>query len=160
MCGDVWLSKIFRLISVVVIIAFMTSGCIDQGSVTVKEFDEKIKNIGDISTLKKEDAKGLEDLYKINKVELTDFALYTSKYKDNPEEILVLKVKYLSSINELRYKIQKRLNERANDFKGSSPEKYKLIKNSLLQDRQNFIIFVISKDKSKVEKAFDKMVKN
>ncbi|KOF57064.1 MULTISPECIES: DUF4358 domain-containing protein [Clostridium] len=154
------MSKIFRLISVVVIIIFMTSGCIDQGSVTVKEFDEKIKNIGDISTLKKEDAKGLEDLYKINKVELTDFALYTSKSKDNPEEILVLKVKYLSSINELRYKIQKRLNERANDFKGSSPEKYKLIKNSLLQDRQNFIIFVISKDKSKVEKAFDKMVKN
>jgi hypothetical protein len=143
-----------------VVIIFITSGCISQGSVTVSDFDQKLKTIGDISSLKKEDAKGLERLYGINKTELEDFVLYTSKSKNSSEEILVLKVKYLSSIGDLRYRIEKRLNVQAEKFKESSPEEYKIIKNDLLEDRQNFIVFVISKDKAAIEKQFHKMVQN
>lgn len=154
------MKKIFSIVGIMIVIIFITSGCVSQGSVTVSDFDQKIKVIGDISNLKKEDAKGLEKLYGINKTELEDFALYTSKSKDNAEEILVLKVKYLSSIGDLRYRIQKRLNIQADKFKESSPEEYKLIKNDLLEDRQNFIVFVISKNKSAIEKQFHKMVQN
>lgn len=150
--------RIFRLLSIIFVIIFVTTGCIDQGSVSVKSLDQQIETSCDMSNLKKGDSKELEKLYKINKVELQDFVLYTSKSKNNAEEILVLKVKYLSSIGELRYKIEKRLNEQADKFKKSSPKEYKLIKNDLLQDRQNFIIFVISKDKSNIEKKFNEVV--
>lgn len=154
------MKKIFSIVSVMIIIIFITSGCVSQGSVTVNDFDQKLKTIGDISNLKKEDAKGLEKLYGINKTELEDFVLYTSKSKDSAEEILVLKVKYLSSIGDLRYRIEKRLNVQADKFRESSPEEYKIIKNDLLEDRQNFMVFVISKDKAAIEKQFHKMVQN
>jgi len=154
------LKKIFSIVGIMIVIIFITSGCVSQGSVTVSDFDQKLKAIGDISNLKKEDAKGLEKLYGINKTELEDFVLYTSKSKDNAEEILVLKVKYLSSIGDLRYRIQKRLNVQTDKFKEGSPEEYKLIKNDLLEDRQNFIVFVISKNKAAIEKQFHKMVQN
>jgi len=154
------LKKIFSIVGIMIVIIFITSGCVSQGSVTVSDFDQKLKAIGDISNLKKEDAKGLEKLYSINKTELEDFVLYTSKSKDNAEEILVLKVKYLSSIGDLRYRIQKRLNVQTDKFKEGSPEEYKLIKNDLLEDRQNFIVFVISKNKAAIEKQFHKMVQN
>lgn len=134
------MKKIFSIVGIMIVIIFITSGCVSQGSVTVSDFDQKLKAIGDISNLKKEDAKGLEKLYGINKTELEDFVLYTSKSKDNAEEILVLKVKYLSSIGDLRYRIQKRLNVQTDKFKEGSPEEYKLIKNDLLEDRQNFIL--------------------
>lgn len=154
------MKKIFSIVGIMIVIIFITSGCVSQGSVTVSDFDQKLKAIGDISNLKKEDAKGLEKLYGINKTELEDFVLYTSKSKDNAEEILVLKVKYLSSIGDLRYRIQKRLNVQTDKFKEGSPEEYKLIKNDLLEDRQNFIVFVISKNKAAIEKQFHKMVQN
>lgn len=141
-------------------IIFITSGCVSQGSVTVNDFDQKLKTIVDISNLKREDAKGLEKLYGINKTELEDFVLYTSKSEDSAEEILVLKVKYLSSISDLRYRMEKRLNVQAKKFKEISPEEYKIVKNDLLEDRQNFIIFAISKDKSAIQKQFHKMVQN
>lgn len=154
------MKKIFSIVSILIVIILITSGCVSQGSVTVKDFDQKLRTIGDISSLKKEDAKGLEKLYGINKTELEDFVLYTSKSKDSAEEILVLKVKYLSSISDLRYRMEKRLNVQAKKFEESSPEEYKIIKNRLMEDRQNFIIFVISKDKVKIQNQFHKMVQN
>lgn len=156
------MKKIFQIVSILIAIIFITSGCgnISVGSVTVKDFDQKLRTISDISKLKKEDAKGLEKLYNINKTELEDFVLYTSKSKDNAEEILVLKVKYLSSINEVEERIKKRINTKNKDFKEISPKEYRLIKNNLMEDRQNFVIFIVSKDKTKIEKAFNKMVKS
>lgn len=154
------MKKIFSIVSIMIAIIVITSGCVSQGSVTVNDFDQKLKTIGDISSLKREDAKGLEKLYGINKTELEDFVLYTSKSEDSAEEILVLKVKYLSSIGDLRYKMEKRLNAQAKKFKEISPEEYKIVKNKMLEERQNFIIFVISKDKSAIEKQFYKMVQN
>lgn len=154
------MKKIFSIFSIIIAIIFITSGCVSQGSVTVNDFDKALRTIGDISSLKKEDAKGLEKLYGINKTELEDFVLYTSKSEDSAEEILVLKVKYLSSIGDLRYRMEKRLNVKAKRFKESSPEEYKIVKNNMLEDRQNFIIFVISKDKAAIQKQFHKMVQN
>lgn len=155
------MKKIFSIFSIIIAIIFITSGCgVSQGSVTVNDFDQKLRTICDISSLKKEDAKGLEKLYGINKTELEDFVLYTSKSEDSAEEILVLKVKYLSSIGDLRYRMEKRLNVKAKKFKESSPEEYKIIKNKMLEDRQNFIVFVISKDKAVIQKQFHKMVQN
>lgn len=155
------MKKIFSIFSIIIAIIFITSGCsISQGSVTVNDFNQKLKTIGDVSSLKKEDAKGLEKLYGINKAELEDFVLYTSRSKDSPEEILVLKVKYLSSISDLRYRMEKRLNVISKEFKEGSPEEHKIIKNKMIEDRQNFIVFVISKDKPTIQKQFHKMVQN
>lgn len=156
------MKKIFQLVSILIAIIFITSGCgnISVGSTTVKDFDQKLRAISDISKLKEEDAKGLEKLYKINKTELEDFVLYTSKSEGNPEEILVLKVKYLSSINEVEERIKNRISAQSKNFEKSSPKVHELIRNNLMEDRQNFVIFIVSKDKTKIEKAFNKMVKN
>lgn len=100
--------------------------------------------------------KILKKLYYINIKDLEDFIYYAPKSNMDEDEILVLKVKDEKNIPIIKSQIQKRIDKKAESFKNYRPEKYEIIKNAVLEDEGQYLIFIISQDSYNIKEAIKK----
>ncbi len=100
--------------------------------------------------------KILKNLYYINIKDLEDFIYYAPKSNMDEDEILVLKVKDEKNIPIIKSQIQKRIDKKAESFKNYRPEKYEIIKNAVLEDEGQYLIFIISQDSYNIKEAIKK----
>ncbi|MBB6715703.1 DUF4358 domain-containing protein [Clostridium gasigenes] len=100
--------------------------------------------------------KILKKLYYINIKDLEDFIYYAPKSNMDEDEILVLKVKDEKNIPIIKSQIQKRIDKKSESFKNYRPEKYEIIKNAVLEDEGQYLIFIISQDSYNIKEAIKK----
>lgn len=100
--------------------------------------------------------KILKKLYYVNIKDLEDFIYYAPKSNMDEDEILVLKVKDEKNIPIIKSQIQKRIDKKAESFKNYRPEKYEIIKNAVLEDEGQYLIFIISQDSYNIKEAIKK----
>ncbi|MBU3106827.1 DUF4358 domain-containing protein [Clostridium gasigenes] len=100
--------------------------------------------------------KNLKKLYYINIKDLEDFIYYAPKSNMDEDEILVLKVKDEKNMPIIKSQIQKRIDKKAESFKNYRPEKYEIIKNAVLEDEGQYLIFIISQDSYNIKEAIKK----
>ncbi|KGM96897.1 hypothetical protein Z968_05235 [Clostridium novyi A str. 4552] len=127
--------------------------------VSTKDIGEKISQSTDLSKMKQGDNSKLEKLYKIKPGEVEEFVLYTAPSNIKADEIAVIKVKGSSKIEDVKGKIEKRIKKQTASFKDYLPEEYALMEKHVLKEKGNYIIFVVSKDVDKIEKAIDESFK-
>ena len=101
-------------------------------------------NIGDEKTLK--------NLYYINMNSIEDFISYAPKSNMDVEEILILKLKNGASMDEIKTKVNTRLEKQSESFKNYNPEKYEIIENAILEEEGQYLIFIISENSSSIYK--------
>lgn len=157
------LKDIFYAIILCSLLIFILTSCSSSKptdkNVSVKDINEKIKESVDISNMNVGDSEKLEKLYDINSEDLEDFALYTPSTNIEANEILVMKVKDSSKMDDIKDKISARIDGQAANFKDYLPDEYYLIEKHVLKTKDNYILFVISEDADKIEKAFDESFK-
>ncbi|MBC8590918.1 DUF4358 domain-containing protein [Wansuia hejianensis] len=154
--------SMFRGIIMLVIIIFIITGCSSKNTIdsniSFKDLETKIKGIANMSNMNVGDMESLESLYGINKDEIEDFIFYTSTTNIKADEIVVLKVKDSSKIDEIKAKISKRIDEQTMKFQDYLPEEYYLIEKHILKSKNDCILFVILEEAENVEKVFDKEI--
>ena len=101
-------------------------------------------NIGDEKTLK--------NLYYINMNSIEDFISYAPKSNMDVEEILILKLKHGANMDEIKTKVNTRLEKQSESFKNYNPEKYEIIENAILEEEGQYLIFIISENSSSIYK--------
>lgn len=157
------LKKIFYAIILCSLLVFTLTGCSSSKptdkNVSVKDIDEKIKKSVDISNMNVGNSEKLKKSYDINSEDLEDFVLYTPSTNIEANEILVMKVKDSSKIDDIKAKISARIDSQVANFKDYLPDEYYLIEKHVLKTKDNYILFVISEDADKIEKTFDESFK-
>lgn len=118
----------------------------------------------DIIPILNEDLKEgtLEDIrkiYGISKVDVDDFLYFRTKNNMNPEEILVIKFKDETLINNNKDKIKNVIDNKKNSFKDYSANAYSLIENNILDIKGNNLILIINEDNKNIEKIINKNYK-
>ena len=71
------------------------------------------------------------------------------------DEILVLKTKSQDDLKVIKEKLQSRIDKQEKSFMQYRPKEYEIIKKCVLKEEGEYLILIISKDSSKIEKTVD-----
>lgn len=115
-----------------------------------------IEKTANLEKMKIGDEKIIKKLYYINSNDIEDFISYVPNSNMEAEEVLVLKLKDEKKVSEIKAKIQKRIDKQSDSFRSYRPEKYETIKNYVLYNEGEYIIFIISDEVSAIKDAIKK----
>ncbi|QHW33909.1 DUF4358 domain-containing protein [Paenibacillus rhizovicinus] len=149
---------LFRAFLLVTIIGFL-SGCSDRpgnyASLTAADIGTRIQQSADFSKLKQGDTEKLLKLYHIDTGEVADFVLYTAASNVKADELAVIKLKDSAEMDSVMNHIRQRVEEQTIKFKDYRPQENYLIEKHVLKSKGPFILFAVSSDADRMEKAFD-----
>lgn len=156
--------NIFTAIILVILGLSILPGCSKNEkaaakSPAVSEIIAQVKQGIDISDMKEGDSKKLKKLYGIDSSEVQEFSLYTAPSNLKADEFAIIKVKDSKNVDKIKDKISKRIEKQSQSFKDYLPDEYFLIEKNVLKTKDNYILFVVSKDAQKIEGVFDAFFK-
>lgn len=154
------IKKNLYFLLVIIILPFFLLGCSASAKVynknpSLSEIINKIQQSVDISEMKPGDADKLKKLYDISNNDIEDFKLFTAPSNIKAEEIMVIKLKDSDKAESVEGKISKRIQDLALHFKDYLPEQYFIIQKNVIDTKDNYILFVISKDADKISSLFE-----
>lgn len=153
--GKNMILKYFVLVMIIAYIVFLmiyTSG-------STKSFDKIEKAVEsslDTENLTKVDVQGLKRYYGLNSADYDGVMLYSSQKSMSTEEVLLIKVKNDGQMQHVRDAVQKRIENRKNDFEGYAPEQVKLLEQAQLSVRGKYLFLAIAPKAEAYKDAFAK----
>lgn len=158
------MDKRFYMIILFLICLLVLSGCMRQGRAAayepaVLDIENVIKEAVDISGMTAIDSGRLKKLYGIDSDELDGFFLYVSSSNLKASEIGVMKVKDSKAMEDIKKKIEDRVEKQAQSFKDYLPEEYGILEDYILTIKYSYILLAVSKDGEKIEAAFENSFK-
>lgn len=153
------MKKIIALILCTLIFATVSLGCGKEKSINLSDINNEIAKVVDTGKMRKADAKDLKKIYGLDDSKIDSFVLYRAESNVKADEILLIKVKDKSDIDEIEDKIRKRNDNQAQKFKDYLPDEYAIIQKYILKNKGDIVVYSVSKDADKIEEAFDKITK-
>lgn len=113
-------------------------------------FKDELQNIDDKNMLQK--------IYSdINFNDVTDFTVLISASGATAEEIAVFKVKNNAYINNIKQSIENHISNQINNFENYVPEEIYKIKNSIVSENKNIIVYIACDTPADVETSLEKL---
>lgn len=158
------MKKKIAIVIVIVLIIIAVLGIIINNSnkniqINIEELATKIAESGAFEDeIAKIDSEMIMSDYNITTDEVEGFVSYQGSGATS-EEIVILKVKDKSNLNDVKDKINSRIKERKQAFQSYLPEEVGKIDNNILRVEGNYIIFCVSNDSSKVNQIINEYIK-
>ena len=157
-----------KKIAIVIVIVLIIIAVL--GIIIINNSNKNIQiNIEDLATKIAESGAFEDEIAKIDsEMIMSDYNITTDEgegfvsYQGSgatSEEIVILKVKDKSNLNDVKDKINSRIQERKQAFQSYLPEEVGKIDNNILRVEGNYIIFCVSNDSSKVNQITNDYVK-
>lgn len=125
--------------------------------VSIEKIKENVVQATDVSVMEEDyDGKRLKKLYGIHKRDVESFVLYAPKSNMEANEILILKLKEEDNFKDLQAKVNDRVKKQSDSFKNYEQTQYEIISNYVLEQKEQYLILLISKDSKAVEELIDK----
>lgn len=140
------------ILGYIVVLMIFTSG----STKSFEQIEKSVESALDTENLKKADVQGLKRYYGLNGADYEGVMLYTSVASMSTEEVLLIKVKDESQMQRVKEAVQKRLENRKNDFDGYAPEQVKLIEQAQLTVRGKFIFLAVAPKAESYKDVFAK----
>lgn len=155
-----------RFLSVLLMFAIgmgMLAGCSGEGGtseeLSAAKVGERIQQTVSFQDMKQRDLEKLQKLYQIEVEKVENFILYTASSNVKADELAVIKVKDASDTENVKEKIQQRIEAQTIKFKDYRPEEYFLIEKHVLKTKGQFVLFAVSKEVDQIESVFDEALK-
>lgn len=140
------------IIVYIVLLMIYTSGSTKSYS----EIEKAVESALDKDNLKKADGQGLKRYYGLNSADYDGVMLYTSESSMSAEEVLLIKVKNEGQMKRVKEAVEKRLENRKNDFEGYAPKEVQLLQQSQLSVRGKFLFLAIAPRAEEYKEIFSK----
>lgn len=139
------------LIILYVAILYMVSG---GSSKTFKEVEKPIKSSINTEKMKDLGVQGLKRYYGLNAADYEGVLFYRPEFNLSAEELLMIKVKEDEQVHLVVEAINKRLENRKNDFAGYAPKEVKLLEEAQISVRGKFIFLSVGENADQYKKIF------
>lgn len=118
--------------------------------------EKAVESSLDTKNLKKAGVQGLKRYYGLNNADYDGVLLYTAAGSISAEEVLLLQVKNDSQIKQVQKAIQKRIENRENDFEGYAPKQVQQLKQAQISVRGSFVFLAVGPKAAEYKTAFSK----
>lgn len=128
------------IIGYIALLLFYTGG-------STKSFDE-VRSVVEASlnteNLTEQGSQALKRYYGLNSEEYEGVMYYSSEFSISAEEVLLIRVKDESQVQQVRDAVEGRISDRLNDFEGFAPEEVQLLEEAQLLVRGKYIFLAIA----------------
>jgi len=101
----------------------------------------------------------IRKIYGISKADVDDFLYFRTKNNMNPKEILVIKFKDETLLNNNKSKIENVIDNKKNSFKDYNANAYSLIEDNIFETKGGNLILIIDEDNKNIETIINKNYK-
>ncbi len=140
------------IIAYIVLLLLFTSGSTKSFS----KVQRSVESVLDTEALIETDVQGLKRYYGLNSADYDGVMLYISEASMSAEEVLLIKVRTEEQVQKVRAAVEKRLENRKNDFSGYAPKQAQLIEQAQLSVRGKYIFLAVSSEAEQYKEAFSK----
>ncbi|AZS15293.1 DUF4358 domain-containing protein [Paenibacillus lutimineralis] len=152
--------SLFPAVLVIIVAIYVLTGCSGTDDKTADKLSAaqiggKIEQAVSLKDMKAGDQIKLQKLYKIDADNVDDFILYTSTSNVRADELTVIKLKDLGKAENVKAKLEQRIEEQKIKFKDYRPNEYFLVEHHVLKTKGAFVFFAVSKEADQMERAFD-----
>ena len=134
----------------IVILMLYTSG----SSKPFEEIRQSVASVLDKSNLKEKDEASFKRNTGLNAADYSGVMYYASESNLSAEEVLLIRVRSGSQIQEVRETLEARIDSCISDFDGYVPEEVKLLEEAVLNVRGNYIFFAVAPKAGEYLEAF------
>ncbi|MBE9914054.1 DUF4358 domain-containing protein [Paenibacillus donghaensis] len=136
------------------------TGCSGKDDKTVEKLSaaqigKRIEQAVSLKEMKEGDRNKLQKLYKMDADSVDDFFLYTSTSNVRADELAIIKLKDSSQTENVKEKIEQRIDAQKIKFKDYRPNEYFLVENHVLKTKGAYVFFAVSKEVDQMEHVFD-----
>ncbi len=125
-----------------------------RSNIPFEEVSRAVEQSIDPDLMMSSGAKGFQRNYGLSSTDYEGVLLYTSVSGMSADEILLVKVKDRSQLEELTEKIEERRESRINDFSGYAPEEAAVMENAELITKGLYVLFLPYSEADEVKQAF------
>lgn len=127
-----------------------------DGNVPFETVAQAVEKAADVGDMKRAGSQELKRLYGLNEKEYDGVLLYYSQATMRVDEVFLVRAKTQADAREVMDAALLRRDIQIQNFEGYAPDQVKLLKNSVVKLKGHYVLFVVSGDVEKYEKAFDK----
>ena len=127
-----------------------------ESDTTFAEMRQAVEVALDGSGMKQADPKLFRRNYRLNANDYDGVMLYVKEGMMEVDEVLIVKLKSEEQSESVARAIEERRDSRKESFQGYGVSQTKLIEDSIIDIRGNYILFVIKEDAEKIDQAFQK----
>lgn len=150
----------YIILAMLVIVTFIgLFNMLQVKNVSMEEINQVIVQATDVSEMQDDDGTRLKKLYGINKRDVEEFILYAPKSNMEANEILILKAKAKDDFKGLQAKVNERVKKQSDSFKNYEQTQYGIISNYVLEQKEQYLILIISKDSKTIKELIDRNFK-
>ncbi len=146
-----WKYVFIAALGVFVVLMFLYNSGSDK---SFAEVEASIVSQIDTTSLVWANGQTFKQDYGLNEADYEGVMLYVSASYLDAQELLLVEVKDEDQMLEVEDAIDKRIENRRNDFEGYLPEQVLLLDESIVTIRGNYIFLVISEDAEAYQQAF------
>lgn len=146
----------YSILMIIVITTFVgLFKVLEIKDVSIEEIRKDIVQSTDVTTMEDDDGTKLKKLYNINKRDVDDYILYAPKSNMEANEILILKAKTQDDLKALKEKVSNRVKSQSDSFENYNKTQFEIISNYILEEKDNYLILIVSKDSKAIKKSID-----
>ena len=151
----VFVSKYALLVCIILFVAtiFLNAG---DSNKSFKIVEKELRQTMDLETLTDCSSQELKRYYSLNSKDYADTMLLTAKESMSADEILLIKVKDQSQLEEIEAAVYKRLESRINDFGSYAPEQTALLEAAEVTMRGDYVFLAVSEHAEEYREVFIK----
>lgn len=148
---------IMKYVAFVLIIAFVVllMMYVSGSSRPYEEVRQSVESALDKDSLTEQNMTAFKRNFNLNAADYVGVMYYSTGANISAEEVLLVKVKNDSQIQEVTAAVEQRIESRKNDFEGYAPDEVRLLENARQSVRGNYIFYVCSPKADEYMSAFN-----
>lgn len=136
----------------IVLLMIYTSG----STKSFRKIEKAVEASLDTENLKKMDGQKLKRFYGLNSEDYEGVLFYSSESSVSVEEVLLVKVKSENQADLVKNAVEKRVENRKNDFAGYASKQEKLLNDAVITVRGKFVLLAVSPKAAEYKEVFAK----
>lgn len=129
-----------------------------DGNTSFTEAEAAVEGAVNTTKMTKGSGRDLKRLYRLNAGDYENVLLYYTRKTMGVEEVLLIHVRSENDTEAVEAAIEKRRQIQFENFEGYGAEQVSLLDSSIIKTKGRYVLFVVSPDAERIEKAFDHVV--
>lgn len=141
---------------VVILIIFLTAVYAHGNAkdVPLKDIDGLLSEKTDITSMEKEDDRGLMQFMHMDPARFEEYLYYRNSEALSVEELLIVKVEDREELSSLKDDVDKRIREQTKTFESYGPVQIDMLKNAIVSTNGNYLFYCTGPNGEKYREVF------
>lgn len=144
----------YALVLIMIIAIILFIGRRSESSASFSDVKDAVSKVADTAHMELNSERFLKKYFELNAEDYEEILIYTPITNMDANELVLLKLKDASQGEAVKAAIENRIRSQLDIYEGYAPEQVALLDAAIIDDRGNYILYVVGENSEEVDEAF------